>query len=168
MKASALYDKKYSMVNQIYYLSNHLARHCTTTAPVVLLALLIGISPGWPTRSHADGLPDQSQCRMLWDQGAVVKPIIEGWCLMIDTGRGNCLACHAVSTDLWPKSLAQGGNAGPVLESISTKFTDRRDLQRLIDDPATANPESLMPPYGKHRILDDRQIGLIVKFLMTL
>jgi sulfur-oxidizing protein SoxX len=38
-------------------------------------------------------------------------------------------------------------------------------LRDVLADPTRANPATLMPPFGRHRILDDAEIGRLVDFL---
>ena len=118
------------------------------------------------TGSGAD-LPDQTQCRQLWEQQLNVKTEIQGWCLLIDENRGNCLTCHHLNIPYDASVLAASGNIGPVLESMQEKFQDRRALRDQIFDASTNNPDTVMPLYGKHQILNSREIDQIVKFLMT-
>ena len=128
-----------------------------------LACIFLGLSAAVQTAE----LPDQTQCRQLWEQQLNVKPEIQGWCLFIDTGKGNCLACHHLEGPYTSAELEFSGNIGPVIRNVQDRFPDRRELQALIYDPSIANPDTVMPPYGRHMILDDREIGLIVKFLMS-
>ena len=126
---------------------------------MVTLAYLPGVAEG-------AGLPDQQQCRMLWQQKHSIKPVIEGWCLLIDRNRGNCLACHNVVVDAWPEFLPVAGNAGPVLENLSDKYASRVEVRNLVYDASKNFPDTVMPQYGGHGILSDLEIDLIVEFLM--
>jgi sulfur-oxidizing protein SoxX len=38
----------------------------------------------------------------------------------------------------------------------------------MLQDPTAANPDSLMPPFGRHRILENAEIDRIVEFLLAL
>jgi sulfur-oxidizing protein SoxX len=118
--------------------------------------------------SQAASLPDQKQCRNFWDKSLSVKPEIEGWCLLIDSQKGNCLACHHVETPGWPSTLAPAGNAGPILTNLTNTYPDRNQLRDIIHDASQQFPDSFMPLYGKHLILEQNEINLIVKFLLTL
>ena len=145
--------------------NTHLARYFRTRS-LVSIALIVSLFSAFPIQ--AASLPDQKQCRSLWDQGVAVKPEIEGWCLLIDQQKGNCLACHHVDTPGWPAGLAPAGNAGPVLINVTKTYPDRNQLRDIIYDASEQFPDSFMPLYGKHLILDQNEIGLIVKFLLTL
>ena len=127
----------------------------------VAVAFLVLASSG-----HAADLPNPVQCRQLWEQQLNVKPEIQGWCLFIDPGKGNCLACHHLEGPYTSTSLEYSGNVGPVIRDVQVRYPDRRELQALIHDPSTINPDTVMPLYGRHMILDEREIGQIVKFLM--
>ena len=117
--------------------------------------------------NHSADLPDQAQCQQLWEQQLNVKPEIQGWCLFIDPGKGNCLACHHLEGPYTSAELEFTGNVGPVIHNVQERFPDRRELKALIYDPSTSNPDTVMPLYGSHMILNDREIDQIVKFLMT-
>jgi L-cysteine S-thiosulfotransferase len=82
-----------------------------------------------------------------------------------DFDKGNCLACHSVPTD---KSAVTLANIAPPLLMIRERFPDREALRAQIWDPTTGNPDTVMPPFGKHRILSDREIELIIDYLYTL
>lgn len=112
--------------------------------------------------------PDEGQCRTLWQQNRTIKPTVEGWCLFIDRSKGNCLACHGIEFAGWPNTLHAAGNIGPYLEQINQKFPDRTGLERIIADPSLKNPRTVMPKFGRHRILTRAEINLIVEFLMSI
>jgi sulfur-oxidizing protein SoxX len=113
-------------------------------------------------------LPSDKQCRALWAQQSTIKPEVEGWCLLIDRKKGNCLACHSVKLAAWPIGLSAPGNTGPELQGTTDLLADRAALKRFIYDPSLQNPGTFMPLFGKHRILANEEIDLITRFLMTL
>lgn len=88
-----------------------------------------------------------------------------GRTLAYDVGKGNCLACHAVPGD---RQAITSANIGPPLVQIRTRFPDRHRLVEQLRDPMQFNPETVMPPFGKHRILTAEEIDRIVDFLYTL
>lgn len=57
---------------------------------------------------------------------------------------------------------------GPPLVDMRARFPDRRQLLRQIWDASVANPNTIMPPFGKNRILSAEEIDLIVDYLYTL
>ncbi len=91
--------------------------------------------------------------------------IAAGARLSHDTGKGNCLACHAMPTD---SSAVTSANIGPPLVAIQARFPDRGQLRRQIWDAGLSNADTVMPPFGKHAILTAEEIELIVDYLYTL
>ena len=79
-----------------------------------------------------------------------------------EIGVGNCLACHAIAGGESP------GNMGPPLVAIQARFPDRDRLRRQIHDATEFNPISAMPPFGRHGILTEEEIELVIDFLYTL
>jgi sulfur-oxidizing protein SoxX len=82
-----------------------------------------------------------------------------------DFNKGNCLACHAAPKDAMAQTLA---NIAPPLIMIAERFPDRTLLRIQIWDPQQRNPNTVMPPFGKHRILNADEIELIIDYLYTL
>jgi len=82
-----------------------------------------------------------------------------------EVNKGNCLACHAMPTD---PSAVTSANIGPPLVGVRARFPDRQQLRRQIWDASVANPDTVMPPFGKKRILTAEEIDLIVDYLYTL
>lgn len=88
--------------------------------------------------------------------------IAEGKQLAFDRGKGNCLACHAIDDG----TLA--GNNGPPLFAMKVRFPEVSDLRAKIWDSNASNPNSIMPPFGRHGILTDDEIDKITVYLLTL
>ncbi|MEM7465454.1 MAG: sulfur oxidation c-type cytochrome SoxX [Pseudomonadota bacterium] len=82
-----------------------------------------------------------------------------GQMLAFTTEQGNCLACHHIPGG------SQMGDIGPALENMRARFPDRTRLYRQIWDASAFNPETLMPPYGRHEILSPTEIDAIIDFL---
>lgn len=78
--------------------------------------------------------------------------------------KGNCLACHKFPGDPTANTLA---NIGPPLLAIRSRFPDRAQLRGRLWDPTQANPNTVMPPFGKHGILSSDEIELIIDYLYT-
>ncbi|MCY7389907.1 MAG: sulfur oxidation c-type cytochrome SoxX [Burkholderiales bacterium] len=99
---------------------------------------------------------------------AAQTAIVDGRALFMDERKGNCSACHKTPADTLLKSAS---NVGPPLESIKQKYAapvDRLRLREAISDLSKRNPDTIMPPYGKHRILTETEINAIVAYLETL
>jgi sulfur-oxidizing protein SoxX len=86
----------------------------------------------------------------------------EGQKLAFDRGKGNCLTCHEIKGGDLP------GTIGPPLKDIKSKYPDRNELVAILTDETKRNPLTVMPPFGRNRILTDQEINAIVDFLQTL
>lgn len=82
--------------------------------------------------------------------------------LAFTRSKGNCLACHAIEGGESP------GNIGPPLHAIQKKFKSKRQLWQQIWDASQFNPNTSMPPYGRNKILSEREIDRIVNFIWQL
>ena len=88
--------------------------------------------------------------------------VAEGKKLAFDRGKGNCLVCHVIKGGEYP------GTIGPELVDMKSKYPKREDLVAIIYDETKRNPQTMMPPFGRNRILTDQEISAIVDFLQTL
>jgi L-cysteine S-thiosulfotransferase len=88
--------------------------------------------------------------------------VADGQKLAFDRGKGNCLTCHVIKGGDLP------GTIGPELKDIKSKYPDRNELVAVIFDETKRNPQTMMPPFGRNRILTEQEIGAIVDFLQTL
>lgn len=79
-----------------------------------------------------------------------------------DRKKGNCLACHMIDDGASP------GDIGPPLVAMKARFPDKAKLRAQIWDPQVANPNTRMPPFGKHKIISEKEIDAIVDYLYTL
>ena len=79
--------------------------------------------------------------------------------------RGNCIACHQLPAPLEPRTRA---DLGPALDGTRMRALGRAGIRSAIEDPTRANPATVMPPYGRHRILDKAEIDRLVEFLHAL
>ena len=86
----------------------------------------------------------------------------DGQKLAFDRGKGNCLTCHVIKGGDLP------GTIGPELKNIKSKYPDRNDLVAIITDETKRNPQTVMPPFGRNRILTEQEINAVVDFLQTL
>lgn len=88
--------------------------------------------------------------------------IEQGRQLAFARAKGNCLACHAI------EGGELSGNYGPPLIMMQERFPDRAVLRARVWDATESNAATRMPPFGRHRILTEEEIDLIVDFLLTL
>ena len=95
------------------------------------------------------------------DTGAA-SMIEEGRKIALDRRKGNCMACHVIAGATLP------GNVGPPLVAMKARFPDKEELRSRIRDSSQANPQSLMPPFGRHEILTEDEIDKVVEFVHSL
>jgi L-cysteine S-thiosulfotransferase len=96
------------------------------------------------------------------DAASAQSGAADGQKLAFDRGKGNCLTCHEI------KGGDSPGTIGPALSDIKTKYPDRNDLIAIVSDETRRNPQTAMPPFGRNRILTEKEISAIVDFLQTL
>ena len=116
-----------------------------STRPIAALALAIAIG------ALASSNPAQAQ-----------SAVSEGQKIAFDRGKGNCLTCHDIKGGDLP------GTIGPALKDIKSKYPDRNDLVAIVSDETKRNPQTVMPPFGRNRILTEQEINAVVDFLQTL
>ena len=85
--------------------------------------------------------------------------------LFVRADKGHCIACHQVPAGSGPQTRA---DLGPRLEGARMREIGRRNLRALIVDPTAANADTVMPPYGRHRLLDTAEIDRLVEYLHAL
>ncbi|HTR86449.1 MAG TPA: sulfur oxidation c-type cytochrome SoxA [Reyranella sp.] len=159
-----------------------------------LLALLVLAAPAWaeqPAPLQLDGSAasrpwqryrDWNQAR--WDSyntmanpqatppkgseiavASVAGDPARGEKLAFDRTRGGgCLACHVMG----PKTQEAPGNVGPDLSEIGKAGRTDQYLFNYVFDPRVYNPQSVMPPWGRHGFYSEAEIRDIVAFLKTL
>ena len=101
--------------------------------------------------------------------GNSTDTVVKGGCVMTDRKKGNCMACHRFAG--LEKTRLQAGNIGPALIAIKQSWANRggkSGLRKQIWDATAINPNSSMPPFGRHKILSNDEIDKIVDFLWTL
>lgn len=80
----------------------------------------------------------------------------------MDRARGNCIACHVIPGGDSP------GAIGPALVAMQTRYASKQDLAMQIWDPTVKNPTVVMPPFGKHGILSDKEFADVVEYIWSL
>ncbi len=86
----------------------------------------------------------------------------QGKKIAFDRKKGNCLACHQIAGG----TLA--GDIGPPLVAMKARYPDKAKLREQIWDPRKRNPHTIMPPFGPHRILSEKEIDLVTDFIYSL
>ena len=79
--------------------------------------------------------------------------------------KGNCLACHGMPT---LPDAEQPGDSGPPLIAMQARFPDKAVMRAKIWDATASNPETFMPPMGKHQVLTEDEIDKVVEFIYGL
>ena len=133
---------------------------------VGLASAALVLLPMAPAAVSADSyfLPTDKQCSKLKNADAETQ----GWCAAINRRKGNCLACHTIVTAKWPSALPPGGTVAPPLVSMQKRYPDKSKLRAQIWNALAENPQSVMPPFGKHKIVSEEDIDKIVEFLLTI
>jgi sulfur-oxidizing protein SoxX len=93
---------------------------------------------------------------------ADAQVIEEGKKIAFDRKKGNCLACHQIEGG----DLA--GNIGPPLVAMKARFPDKSKLRAQIWDSTKNNPNTMMPPFGRHEILTESEIDKVVECVYSL
>jgi sulfur-oxidizing protein SoxX len=90
------------------------------------------------------------------------KKAMTGKQLAFDKKKGNCLACHLIAGG------DQAGNIAPPLIAMKARFPDKAVLKAQISDPRAKNPNSMMPPFGPHGVMSEKEIDLVVDYVYGL
>ncbi len=98
-------------------------------------------------------------CATAWGQAP------SGGDLFTRPDKGNCIACHQVPEGSGPAVRA---NVGPRLDRARLAGWDRGRLRAFLEDPMRANPDTVMPPYGRHRLLEPGEIERLIDYLHAL
>jgi L-cysteine S-thiosulfotransferase len=93
------------------------------------------------------------------------KKAMTGQELAFSTAKGNCLACHQMPGD--PAAITSA-NIGPPLIGMKDRFPDRARLRAQIWDATAFNKDTVMPPFGKHKVLSDDELDKIVDYVADL
>ncbi|HEC28108.1 MAG TPA: sulfur oxidation c-type cytochrome SoxX [Gammaproteobacteria bacterium] len=91
-----------------------------------------------------------------------LTPVQKGKKLAFNKKKGNCLSCHAIAGG------KMAGNVGPPLVAMKARYPDKKKLRAQIWDATKANPNTVMPPFGRHKILSEKEIDLVTEFISTL
>ena len=107
-------------------------------------------------------LPFMALAEQAGIEPAADQRLAEGKQLAMARNKGNCLACHAIADGELP------GTLGPPLLYMQQRFPDRAQLRAQVWDATVRNPDTVMPPFGRHRILSEAEIDLIVDYIHSL
>jgi sulfur-oxidizing protein SoxX len=82
--------------------------------------------------------------------------------LFVRADKGHCIACHRLPQGAGPQTRA---DLGPALEGRRMREVGKGGLRAVLVDATRANAATVMPPFGRHRILEDAEIDRLVEFL---
>ena len=125
------------------------------TSAALLAAMLLSVP------AHAAGkAPEEKACK---DEEALKKAdaVTQGGCVVINRRKGNCMACHQIAG-------VPSGNIAPPLVAMQQRFPDKAKLHAQISDARQFNRDTVMPPFGPHKILSQDEIDKVVEFVLTL
>ncbi|MEE8482220.1 MAG: sulfur oxidation c-type cytochrome SoxX [Acidiferrobacterales bacterium] len=107
-------------------------------------------------------MPGKKACKSAMKAGK--DRAVMGGCIATDRKGGNCFACHYFKG--LEKTRVQAGDIGPALFNVKRLGKDK--LKAQVFDATKINPATSMPPFGRHKILNGKEIDLVVDWLMTL
>ncbi len=96
------------------------------------------------------------------EEAKAASVVDQGKEIAFDRKKGNCLSCHQIAGGDLP------GDIGPPLVAMQARFPDKAKLRAQIWDSTVANPNSIMPPFGRNIILSNDEIDKVVEFIYTL
>ncbi len=82
--------------------------------------------------------------------------------IAMDRGKGNCIACHMIPGGQSP------GTIGPALIAIQARYPSFDKLHAQIGDPTIANSMSAMPPFGRNRLLTEKELNDVTAYIWSL
>lgn len=127
-----------------------------TGAAMVLLGIGLLLAPPF---ARADTAMDSARCQ---DKANPPKDAVtQGFCIATNRILGNCMACHAI-----PK--INSGDIAPPLISMKQRYPDKAKLRAQIWDATKANPQTVMPPFGRNQILTPDEVDKVVEYVLTL
>lgn len=90
------------------------------------------------------------------------KPIeMDAVKIMTNPNIGNCTACHAIPAQ--PQIVA--GDMGPPFIGMKGRFPDIAKLRAAIADQKAIAPQTIMPPFGRNKILTPEQIDVVAQHI---
>ncbi len=96
------------------------------------------------------------------EEKAGMSAVEKGKQVSVNRKKGNCLACHVMGDGALP------GNIGPPLVAMKARFPDKAKLREQIWDATKKNPNSMMPPFGRHGVLTEEEVDAVVEYVYTL
>ena len=92
---------------------------------------------------------------------ADAEQIAKGKSLFLNKKKGNCIACHMINDS----DAKLAGMQGPPIVAMQARFPDIALLRAQVWDATVRNPNTIMPPFGRHWILSESEIDAIVAYI---
>lgn len=83
----------------------------------------------------------------------------------LNRAKGNCLSCHHMPNE--PKSES-AGTIGPHLVQMKLRYPEKSAIRKQIWDAQERNKDTIMPPFGKHKILTEQEIDFLTDYIHQL
>jgi len=128
-----------------------------TGTATVLLGL--GTLLAAPAVQAAGKAPDPKVCKD--KDNPPTDVVTQGGCIVLERTKGNCMGCHDIAG-------VSSGNIATKMENMAQRWPDKAKLRAQIYDASKANPDTVMPPFGRHNILSADEIDKVVEFILTL
>lgn len=125
-------------------------------------ALLLGLGSllATPVAQAAGGrAPDPKVCND--KDNPPTDAVTQGGCIVLNRTKGNCMGCHQIAG-------TPSGDIATRLENVAQRYPDKTKLREQIYDASKVNPNTVMPPFGRHQILTAEEIDKVVEFVLTL
>lgn len=99
---------------------------------------------------------------MMSSSVAVANAVEEGKAIAFNKKKGNCLACHRI------EGGSQAGDIAPPILMMKMRYPNKQELRAQIWDASAANPNTVMPPFGRHNIMSESEIDKVTEFIYSL
>ena len=93
------------------------------------------------------------------------KPEMTGKEIAYNKSLGNSLACHAMPT---MPDAESAGTIGPPLIAMQARYPDKAKLRAQIWNAMDTNPNTVMIPFGKNKVLTEQEIDKVTDFVYGL
>ncbi len=121
------------------------------------ILFLFGLGSALSVAEAQTKIPSEKACK----ENPPKDTVTQGACIATDRTKGNCQACHMIP------GMPAYGDVAPPLMGLKARF-DKVKLRVQVADATVANPKSVMPPFGRHKILSDEELDKVIEFLLTL
>lgn len=114
-----------------------------------IIPITVGVALAATIAVAADVAPENV---VFDDYGAVAESlsgapgdVANGLATMVDRGKGNCFACHQISSQ---PGVPFQGNIGPMLDGAASRW-DAAQLRGIVADAKNTFPDTMMPSFYK-------------------